>query len=88
MHAGAAIWLLKNVDKSLAKEKFMVQKKEKENTKIVLQLTCLKLLAKMQLAFESTGTLEMGLTKRLLYECTTLMIITFPFLFLTALFYY
>ncbi|KAG5009815.1 hypothetical protein JHK87_018330 [Glycine soja] len=68
LHTCAAIWLLKNVDKSLAKEKFMVQKKEKENTKIVLQLTCLKLLAKMQLAFESTGTLEMGLTKRLLYE--------------------
>ncbi|KAK7395276.1 hypothetical protein VNO78_15827 [Psophocarpus tetragonolobus] len=62
---GVAIWLLKNVDKSLAKEKLANLGQEREE---IQEVTSLKLLSRMPMAFKSTETLKMGFTKLLLYN--------------------
>ncbi|KAL2336599.1 hypothetical protein Fmac_011045 [Flemingia macrophylla] len=64
-----AIWLLQNIGKSLAeeKEKLIPNKNEDEHAEEE-GITCLKLLSKMRMAFKSTDTRKLGLTKRFIYE--------------------
>ncbi|XP_029130896.1 uncharacterized protein LOC109816612 isoform X2 [Cajanus cajan] len=69
---GTAIWLLENIGKRLARKK--VKKlpnntgEENRDEEDKDGIACLKVLSKMPMAFESTDTRKMGLTKTLIYK--------------------